>query len=108
VEVSASRIQFGGRDVLHAIIYDITEQKQAENPYYPNANDLALTLRSIGEGVISTDNEGIITMFNKAAETLTRIGHRAKFWEVFFKIILIIVNESPVSCEILLKLLAYR
>jgi len=30
VEVSASRIQFGARVVLHAIIYDITERKRAE------------------------------------------------------------------------------
>ena len=30
VEVSASRIQFGARDVLHSIIYDVTERKRAE------------------------------------------------------------------------------
>ena len=30
VEVSASRIQFGAREVLHSIVYDITERKRAE------------------------------------------------------------------------------
>ncbi len=31
VEVSASRIQFGGRVVVHAIIHDITERRRAED-----------------------------------------------------------------------------
>ena len=30
VEVSVSRIQFGGRTVLHAIVFDITDRKRAE------------------------------------------------------------------------------
>jgi PAS domain S-box-containing protein len=37
---------------------------------------LAVTLRSIGEGVVATDARGVVTLFNRTAETLT--GSRAE------------------------------
>ncbi|MBN1654230.1 MAG: PAS domain S-box protein [Deltaproteobacteria bacterium] len=50
---------------------DITERKRAEEAVAAEKERLATTLRSIGDGVITTDTKGIITAINKVAEELT-------------------------------------
>ncbi|MBF0199021.1 MAG: PAS domain S-box protein [Planctomycetes bacterium] len=50
---------------------DITEMKNAELALEAEKERLAVTLRSIGDGVITTDTDGNILMLNKAAEKLT-------------------------------------
>ncbi len=50
---------------------DITERKRAELALSAEKERLAVTLSSIGDGVIATDTNGNITMLNKAAEALT-------------------------------------
>ena len=51
VEVSVSSIQFGGRAVLHSIIYDVTERKQAETALRVSRLKLELALHSSKMGV---------------------------------------------------------
>ncbi len=69
------------------------ERKQMEEALAAEKERLAVTLRSIGEGVITTDTDGRIVLLNKAAEKMT--GWRQEeaagrpFNEVFF-----IVNEK--------------
>ena len=50
---------------------DITLQKLAEDFLAAEKERLAVTLRSIGDGVITTDNDGRVTLLNPVAETLT-------------------------------------
>ncbi|MGL1886632.1 MAG: PAS domain S-box protein [Reichenbachiella sp.] len=50
---------------------DITDRKNADLALSSEKERLAVTLRSIGDGVITTDSEGKITMLNKAAEEMT-------------------------------------
>jgi PAS domain S-box-containing protein len=50
---------------------DITPRKKAELALSAEKERLAVTLRSIGEGVITTDSDGKITMLNNAAEEMT-------------------------------------
>ncbi|MBF0551649.1 MAG: PAS domain S-box protein, partial [Deltaproteobacteria bacterium] len=52
------------------LIEDITAQKQAEHDLAAEKERLAVTLRSIGDGVISTDLAGRVTMVNRVAESL--------------------------------------
>ncbi len=67
-----------GEEVIQVIARDITNRKQMEAKL-KQTNDLldaererlAVTLRSIGDGVITTDNDGKIMLINKAAERLT-------------------------------------
>ncbi|HEQ71646.1 MAG TPA: PAS domain S-box protein, partial [Spirochaetia bacterium] len=53
------------------IFPDITDRKLAEENIANERERLAVTLRSIGDGVITTDTQGKITIMNKVAEDLT-------------------------------------
>lgn len=50
---------------------DITDRKNAEEAISAEKEQLATTLRSIGDGVITTDIEGRVLIMNKVAEDLT-------------------------------------
>jgi PAS domain S-box-containing protein len=54
-----------------ALFTDISERKQAEAVLSSERERLSVTLRSIGEGVISCDSEGRVTIMNRAAELIT-------------------------------------
>ncbi len=50
---------------------DITERKAAEKALSSEKERLAVTLRSIGDAVITTDHAGLVTLMNPVAENLT-------------------------------------
>ena len=54
----------------HCIIQDITLRKQAEEALRESEENLAITLNSIGDGVISTNYEGLVVHMNPVAESL--------------------------------------
>jgi len=59
-----------GRRLLLAASSDISELVNAKRTAEENADRFLLTLRSIGDGIITTDARGIVTMLNPNAETL--------------------------------------
>jgi PAS domain S-box-containing protein len=63
--------QAGELLALEGFITDITERRRAEEALESEKERLAVTLRSIGDGVITTDMEGKIVLMNKVAEDLT-------------------------------------
>lgn len=71
VEVSARGFDMEDNRYMQAIIRDITQRKQSENALFAEKERLAVTLKSIGDGVITTDVNGNITLLNKMAEKLT-------------------------------------
>jgi len=52
-------------------VTDLTDRVRAEQAVADERERLAVTLRSIGDGVIATDTEGRIVLLNQVAETLT-------------------------------------
>jgi PAS domain S-box-containing protein len=59
------------KQTLEDLKQDIAERIRAEKTIANEREYLAITLRSIGDGVITTDTNGTIVMFNKTAEFLT-------------------------------------
>jgi len=66
-----SRDEEGNFISTHCVFQDISERKQAEERLATERQRLAITLRSIGDGVITTDMQGHIILINKVAEKLT-------------------------------------
>ena len=64
VEVSASKIQFRGRTVLHSIIQDIGKRKQAEEELRRSEEFVKTTLDTLSENICVLDIAGTIVMVN--------------------------------------------
>ncbi len=60
-----------GRLVRYEMAIDITERRKAVDALAAEKEQLSVTLRSIGDGVISTDAEGRIVLMNRIAEQFT-------------------------------------
>ncbi|MEW6291442.1 MAG: PAS domain S-box protein [Thermodesulfobacteriota bacterium] len=71
IEVSLKLIELSGSQFIIAVVRDITDRKLAEQALAAEKEQLAVTLRSIGDGVITTDTLGRVVMLNMVAEKLT-------------------------------------
>lgn len=60
-----------GRPVRMEIATNITPRKAAEDALAAEKEQLSVTLRSIGDGVVTTDTDGRIILLNAVAENLT-------------------------------------
>jgi PAS domain S-box-containing protein len=68
---TAFPIRMGNDYRIGLIIRNITDRKQAEIAIAAEKERLAITLRSIGDGVITSDIAGSVMMMNRVAEQLT-------------------------------------
>lgn len=71
----------------------LIKQKRTENDLYNQKERIQITLESIGDAVISTDNSGIITYLNPVAEELTKWSSELAVGQSLTKIFNI-VNED--------------
>lgn len=71
LDVYASVIMDNGHRLLYAILVDVTDREQYRKELLQEKELLRTTLRSIGDGVVTTDAFGIITDINSVAESLT-------------------------------------
>lgn len=71
VEISLKGSEIGGCGRVLSVVRDITERKLAEDALATEKERLAVTLRSIGDGVITSDVYGKVVLVNKVAEALT-------------------------------------
>lgn len=71
VDVSLKKATINGEARIVAVVRDIDRRKKAEDDLAAEKERLAVTLNSIGDGVIATDKNGKIVMINKVAQRLT-------------------------------------
>ncbi len=74
LDFSGLLIEYNNKPALLATVFDITERKRAEEALLAEKERLAVTLRSIGDGVITTDIQGRITLINERAKAV--IGYK--------------------------------
>ncbi len=77
----------------------ILDRKKAEEEILDERERLAVTLRSIGDGVIVTDIEGNITMLNKVGEHLTGWTHEEAEGKPLAEVFNIINETTRKKCE---------
>jgi len=70
-EISLNLTELGDKSFVIAVQRDIDAKKKAEQVLAAEQERLAVTLRSIGDGVITTNTEGKIVLINKTAEQIT-------------------------------------
>ena len=86
--LSIDGVVIGGIGILE----DIGDRKTMENSLYLEKERLRTTLVSIGDGVISTDAKGCVTLINKVAEKLTGWSQKDAYGRPL-DLVLNLVNE---------------
>jgi PAS domain S-box-containing protein len=71
LEISLSQLEVDEKKLYVAMMRDVTERRRFEKEIAAEKESLAVTLRSIGDGVITTDIQGKIIILNNEAERLT-------------------------------------
>jgi PAS domain S-box-containing protein len=78
---------------------DITKRKLAEEALASEKERLAVTLASIGDGVIATDTNGKVLIFNKIAESLTGWTEEEAFGKPLSEVFHIKNEQTQKICE---------
>jgi PAS domain S-box-containing protein len=78
---------------------DITDRKFAEEILAAERERLAVTLRSIGDGVVTVDTRGRVVMLNREAERMTGWSHEQAVGRPLAEIFTIIDENSRQSRE---------
>jgi PAS domain S-box-containing protein len=78
---------------------EIAERRQAEEALATEKERLAVTLRSIGDGVIATDTNGKIVLMNKAAEQITEWHRQEAIGKPLEEIFFIVNKQTGKRCE---------
>ena len=74
MDLQASRVSWDRTEAIIVTLRDVSERLRAEQRIAQEKEQLAVTLRSIGEGVITTDIQGRVSLLNGVAEAAYRLG----------------------------------
>ncbi len=74
VEVASSRIRLRSRDVLHSIVFDVTERRRAEEAVKLSEARLRGITDAAQDAIVMMDPNGAVSYWNPAAEKM--LGYR--------------------------------
>ncbi len=80
-------------------IHDISRRKRMEKSLFIEKERLQTTLLSIGDGVISTDSRGCVTLLNKVAENLTGWNQQEAYGLPLDQVLKLVNEYTRESCE---------
>lgn len=80
-------------------IHDITQRKTIEKSLFIEKERFRTTLLSIGDGVISTDARGCVTLINKVAENLTGWCQQEAYGLPLEQVLTLVDEYTRESCE---------
>jgi PAS domain S-box-containing protein len=105
VEISATPLKDSNGEVIQVIevMRDVTERKRAEDALAGEKELLSVTLRSIGDGVITADIDGNVIMLNKMAETLTGWSQDDAAGKPLEKVFEIVDEKTRQPCDSLVE-----
>ncbi|MFA7186262.1 MAG: PAS domain S-box protein, partial [Victivallales bacterium] len=87
VDVYSSPVHYENQTQCYSIMFDVTDREKYKEVLYNKEELLSITLNSIGDGVVTTNQHGLITSLNKAAQEITGWNDRESrdkdFTEVF-------------------------
>ena len=98
-EVGLKLTEFDDQSYIIAVVRDIDAKKKAEQVLAAEQERLAVTLRSIGDGVITTDTEGKVVLLNKVAEDLTGWSNEDAQGRPSSEVFNIINEKTGENCE---------
>ncbi len=78
---------------------EIIERRRAEEALATEKEQLAVTLSSIGDGVITTDTTGHIVLLNRVAEALTEWSQAEAFGQPLSTVFRLLDEKTRQSCQ---------
>jgi len=87
------------RETNESLKREVAERRQVEEALAAEKERLAVTLRSIGDGVIATDTSGKIVLMNKAAEQITEWHREEAIGKPLEDIFFIVNKQRGKRCE---------
>ncbi|MBF0559413.1 MAG: PAS domain S-box protein [Nitrospirae bacterium] len=82
-----------------ALETELEKRKVAEGALAEEKERLTVTLRSIGDGVITTDTAGSVVLMNKVAENMTGMHQEEAFGRPFDEVFHIVDERTGERCE---------
>ncbi len=99
VEMALQATYLEGKKHILADIRNIHVRKMAQEELASEKERLAVTLRSIGDGVITTDKRGRIRLMNRVAESLTGWRQHEAAGRLFSEVFHIVHQKTRERCE---------
>ncbi len=98
-EVSMKYAEFSGQRYVIAVTRNVNDRKLAEKALAEEKEQLAVTLQSIGDGVITTDISGNVVLLNKVAEVLTGWTNELAVGMPLNEVFNIVNEQTRDACE---------
>ncbi len=97
--ICALNIPLEDKQAMISTVWDVTERKRTEEALRESKENLRATLQSIGDAVISTDMDGLVSAMNPVAESLTGWTREKAIGKPLKKVFRIINEETGNTIE---------